>query len=100
MAREISLSGGDISVIKALGVSGSAVLGNSLMERLGDMEEAELVDTLEGLVAMDYVLTDAQKLRRIDDVERATFKVNANMIKDLRAALSPQLRKRERRRRG
>ncbi len=100
MAREISLSGGEIAVIKALGVSGTMVLGNSLMERLGELEEAELVDTLEGLVSMDYVVTDAQKLRKIEDVERATFKVNANMVKELRAALHPQIRQRERRRRG
>lgn len=100
MAREISLSGGEIAVIKALGVSGTAVLGNSLMERLGELEEAELVDTLEGLVSMDYVVTDAQKLRKIEDVERATFKVNANMLKEIRSALHPQIRQRERRRRG
>jgi hypothetical protein len=100
MAREISLSGGDISVIKALGVSGAAVLGNSLMDRLGEMEEAELVDTLQGLIAMGYVISNATQLRRINDVEKATFKVNASMMRDLRTALHPQIKQRERRRRA
>ena len=101
MAREISLTGGDVSVLKALGLSGSAVLGNSLRERLGEMEDAEIIDTLQGLIMMDYVVTDASQLRRIEDVERATFKANANMIKELRNALHPgrdQGRERRRRR--
>ena len=100
MAREITLSGGDISVIKALGVSGTKVPGEALIERLGEMEEAELVDTLQGLVAMDYVVSDSDRLRHIEDVEKATFNVNGNLVRDLRAALHPQTRQRERRRRG
>ena len=35
MAREISLSGGDMSVLKALGLSGGIVSGKTLMERRG-----------------------------------------------------------------
>ena len=73
-------------------------MGNSLLGRLGEMEEAELVDTLQGLIAMGYVDSNATQLRRINDVEKATFKVNSSMMRDLRNALHPQVKQRERRR--
>ena len=89
MAREISLSGGDVSVIKALGLSGSQTSGRNLLGRLGAMEGAEIVDTLSGLVQMDYVLCDVEKLRSVSDMEDANFSVNTAMLRDLREALMP-----------
>ena len=89
MAREISLSGGDISVLKALGMSGTTVDGETLVERLKDMEAAELIDAIDGLMMFDYVLCDVQTLRKIEDVERANFKVNPAAMKELREALTP-----------
>ena len=97
-SREVSLSGGEIAVIKALGTSGSAVAGDTLVGRM-DLEDAEIIDTLLGLMAQDYVESDRDSFRSIDDVNRATFKTNAQHIKDLRAALSPQRKEREKRRR-
>jgi hypothetical protein len=90
MSRDINLSGGDISVIKALGLTGSAINGVKLLERLGNMDSAELIDTLEGLMMFDYVVSDVDSLRRREDLERASFKVNAIHIRDLRDALNPQ----------
>ena len=90
MAREISLSGGDISVLKALGLSGGQVGGKALVDRLGGMETAEIIDSLEGLVAMDYVQSDTERLRSADDVYQAKFNVNTAMLRDLREALTPQ----------
>ncbi len=89
MARDISLSGGDVSIIKALGLSGSTVDGGTLVERLKDMEGAELIDSLQGLMMMDYVLSDIQTFRKIEDVEKANFKVNAGYLKDLKDAVTP-----------
>ncbi len=89
MAREISLSGGDVSVIKALGLSGSQINGKNLLGRLGAMEGAEIVDTLSGLVQMDYVLCDVEKLRTVEDMQEANFSVNTAMLRDLREALMP-----------
>ena len=97
--REISLSGGEIAIIKALGTSGSAVAGDTLVGRMDSLEEAELIDTLLGLIAQDYVESDRSTFRSIDDVNRATFKTNSQHIKDLRGALSPQRKEREKRRR-
>lgn len=89
MAREISLSGGDISILKALGMSGSSVDGDTLVERLKDMEAAELIDALQGLMMMDYVFSDIQTLRKIEDVKKANFKVNAGCLKELKEAIVP-----------
>ena len=89
MAREISLSGGDVSVIKALGLSGSQISGKNLLGRLGAMEGAEIVDTLSGLVQMDYVLCDVERLRSVEDMQEANFSVNTAMLRDLREALMP-----------
>ena len=90
MAREISFSGGDISVLKALGLSGGQVGGKSLVERLGGMETAEIIDSLQGLMAMDYVQSDTERLRGADDVYQAKFNVNTAVVRDLRDALTPQ----------
>ena len=90
MARDLNLTGGDISVIKALGLTGSAISGAKLLERLGDMECAELIDTLDGLMMFDYVVSDVETLRRREDLERANFKVNSTHLRDLREAMSPQ----------
>lgn len=98
MPREISLSGGEIAVIKALGVSGATVQGSAVISRLADLEEAELVDTLQGLMMQDYVESEIETLRTIEDVERSAFKVNPQHGKDLRGALSPGRNEREGRR--
>ena len=90
MGREISLSGGDISVIKALGISGAQVSGKSLMERVGHMEPAELLDTLDTLMMFDYVQSDMERLKGVDDLKDAKFNVNTAMMRDIREALTPQ----------
>ena len=90
MSREISLSGGDISVIKALGISGGLVSGKTLMERLGHMEAAEILDTLDTLMTLDYVQSDLERLRSVDDLKEAKFNVNTAMMRDIREAITPQ----------
>ena len=90
MSREINLSGGDISVIKGLGLTGSAINGMKLLERLGNMECAELIDTLDGLMMFDYVVSDVETIRNREDLERASFKVNSTHLRDLKEALNPQ----------
>ena len=58
------------------------------------MEPAEFLDTLAGLIDQDYVVSNKVGLRTIEDVERAAFSVNSAYAKDLRDALNPS-RKRE-----
>ena len=93
MARELSLSGGDISVIKALGLSGGQVGGKTLVDRIGGMETAEIIDTLDSLIALDYVQSDTEKVRSLSDLQAAKFNVNTAVIRDLREALNPAPKK-------
>ena len=102
MSREISLSGGDVSVLKALGLSGGTVGGKALMDRLGGMEAVEIVDALDSLMTLDYVLCDLPAIKGPDDLKYANFNVNTAMLRDLREALAPQKKenKPKRQRRG
>jgi hypothetical protein len=100
MAREIKLSGGEITLLKTLGLSGTPVPGKILLERIGEMEQAELVDELNGMIELGYVLCDKVNVRTMEDIQRAVFRVNASYARDLRDALHPgRRREREGRRR-
>ena len=103
MRREINLSGGEISLLKTMGLSGAPVYGKLLIERIGEMETGEFLDELNGLIMLGYVLSDKVNLRTMEDVERAVFHVNASYARDLRDAIQPGRRReqeRRRRRRG
>jgi hypothetical protein len=99
MAREIKLSGGEITILKAIGLGGMAVPGKQLLERAGEMEEAEFLDDLKGLISLGYVLSDKVNLFSNADVERASLRVNASYARDLRDALHPGRRREPERRR-
>jgi hypothetical protein len=98
MGREINLSGGEITLLKTMGLSGTPVYGKLLIERIGEMESAEFLDELAGLISLGYVLCDRVNMRTMEDVERAVFRVNGSYARDLRDALNPS-RRRERSRR-
>jgi hypothetical protein len=103
MKREISLSGGEITLLKSMGLSGMPVYGKLLVEQVGEMAEAEFLDDLTGLIQLGYVLSDKVNVRTMEDVERAVFRVNGSYARDLKDALHPgRRREREgrRRRRG
>ncbi len=103
MHREINLSGGEITLLKTLGLSGTPTHGRMLVEKIGDMEQAEFLDELSGLISQGYVIADKVNVRTMEDVERAVFRVNASYARDLKDALHPgRRREREprRRRRG
>jgi hypothetical protein len=103
MRREIKLSGGEITLLKTMGLSGGPVYGKLLIERIGEMEQAEFLDEVNGLISQGYVLCDKVNVRTMEDVERAVFHVNASYARDLRDALNPSRRRERegrRRRRG
>jgi len=72
---DINLSGGEVTMLKAIGLSGSGVAGGMLYDRCG-MENAEFLDVLEGLLTMGHVLTNKVNVQNMEDVERASFRVN------------------------
>jgi hypothetical protein len=93
MQREIKLDGGEITVLKTLGFSGAQMYGKQLIERAEDMETAEFIDTLNGLISLGYVLSNRVNLRSLEDVERAFFRVNSAYARDLRDAIHPGRRR-------
>lgn len=104
MSHEINLSGGEITLLKTIGLSGAAMAGKVLVERADELEAGELIDTLDGLVTMGYVLSNRPNVRSAEDIQRAFFRVNPSYIKELRDVLHPARRQareqRERRRRS
>jgi hypothetical protein len=104
VSREINLSGGEITLLKTLGLSGAAMPGSALLERMAELEAGELIDTLDGLLTMGYVLANRVNIRTAEDVGRAMFRVNQSYARELREALHPGHRgsheQRRRRRRG
>ena len=97
MGREIKLDGGEISVLKKIGLSGSPLLGKLLVDRIEEMETGEFLDTLCGLIDQGYVLSNKVNIRLMADVEKAFFRTNPAFAKDLQDAVNPS-RRRERER--
>lgn len=95
MERDIKLDGGEISVLKAIGVSGGQMPGKMLLERVNDMEPVELADSLSCLMTLGYVLSTKMTIRDEEDIEKSIFRVNPSYVRDLRDALKPGGRQRE-----
>jgi hypothetical protein len=99
MGREIHLSGGEISLLKTIGLSGASTTGKQLLERIGEMEAAELLDALNGLITMGYILSNKVNISSMDDAGSAFFRVNASYARDLRDAINPGRRREDKTRR-
>lgn len=97
MGREIKLDGGEISILKKIGLSGAQLYGKLLIDRIEEMETGEFLDTLCGLIDQGYVLSNKVNIRLMVDVEKALFRVNPVYGKDLQDAVNPA-RRRERER--
>ena len=93
MAREIHLSGGEITILKAIGLTGTGMAGRFLLDRVEELEAGELIDTLDGLQAMGYILATKVNIRTLEDVGRASFRVNPSYAHDLKDALDPNRRR-------
>jgi hypothetical protein len=104
VGHEIHLNGGEITILKAIGLTGTAISGKFLLDRIEEVEAGEFIDTLDGLLAMGYLLASKVNIRTLEDVERASFRVNPSYAHDLKDALDPNRRreadKQRRRRRG
>ena len=97
MGREIKLDGGEITILKKIGLSGAPLFGKLLVDRIEEMEKGEFLDTLGGLMDQNYVLSNKVNIRLMEDVQKAFFRVNPAYSKDLQDAVNPS-RKRERER--
>ena len=90
--REIQLDGGEITILKALGIgSSSEVSGEDLMTKVSaDFIPAELIDTLKDLIMVGYVEADKSAFYNVDEFKAVNFRVNPGYSKDLREAINPQ----------
>jgi hypothetical protein len=88
LVSEITLSGGEITILKTIGLSGPAS-GKQLAEHMEDMESAEFLDALEGLMTIGYVLANRVNIRTMDAVEASSFRVNPSFARELRDAIYP-----------
>lgn len=95
---EIHLDGGEISVIKAIGLSGGSVSGQTLQERLPSMDRLELADTLKGLIMFGYVNCDTHSFRDLEEFQKADFHVNSGYARELKYAINPSSRPKKSRR--
>ena len=94
---EIHLDGGEVTVLKAIGLGGTIVNGETLLERVHGLEEAEIMDTLRGLIMLGYLMSDKRSLYDLKDVTIANFHVNSGYARELKEALDPRSRKKPRR---
>jgi hypothetical protein len=92
-AHEINLDGSEISIIKAIGLSGGGMDGKTLLERMPELVPAELCDAIQGLVAMGYIDCDRGSLHSTEELEKANFHVNSGYAHELKNAINPQTEK-------
>ena len=97
MPREITLDGGEITLLKRIGLSGGQIYGRLLVDDLEREEFPIFLETLIGLIEQNYVLANKVNIRLIEDVQTAFFRVNPAFSVALRDATSPA-RRRERER--
>ena len=89
MAHDIKLNGGEITLLKTLGFSGTQMYGKILLERIDEMEPAEFLDTLDGLLSQGYVLSTKTNIRTMEEADNAFFRVNPVYLRELKDASHP-----------
>ncbi len=97
--RDINLDGGEISILKSIGLGGTPVHGKQLLQRMDEMMPAEMIDSLDGLISLGYVLSDKAIIRTPEDVEKSVFRVNQAYARDLKDAIHPSRAREEKGRR-
>ena len=90
MGLDIQLDGAEISIIKAIGIGGGEIDGTTLLERCDDLETAELIDTLRGLIDQGYVDADTSGFYSTREMAEMLFRVNSGYAKDLKDAVDPK----------
>ena len=89
MKREIDLDGGEITLLKALGTSGTPKSGKMLLQGASGMGDSAFVETLAGLIDRGFVLSSKVNVLKIEDVPHSFFRVNPSYSRDLRDAMKP-----------
>lgn len=95
LMAEITLNGGEITILKTIGLSGGMMPGAQLAERMEESEGAEFLDSLDGLMSLGYVLSNKVNIRTMDAVKSASFRVNPAFARELRDAVYPSRQSRD-----
>lgn len=90
MGREIQLDGAEISIVKAIGIGGGEIDGGTLISRCEDLDIAELIDAIRGLIMQGFVEADSSSFYNAEEMEDINFRVNSGYAKDLRDAVDPK----------
>jgi hypothetical protein len=91
--RELNLNGGEITLLKKIGLSGAQMYGKLLVDHLEKDEGPAFLETLNGLIEQDFVLSNKVGVRTLEDVESAFFRVNPAFAIALRDATNPARRR-------
>jgi hypothetical protein len=90
MGREIQLDGAEISIVKAIGIGGGEIDGDTLITRCADLDVAELIDALQGLLTQGFVEADSSSFYSAKEMASVNFRVNSGYAKDLKDAVDPK----------
>jgi hypothetical protein len=63
------------------------------VDKMSDDEKTQFLETLVGLIDRDYVVSNKVNIRKMEDVERAFFRVNPTYSVELRDAVNPSRRR-------
>ena len=86
---DIYLDGGEIAIVKAIGIGGSAITGADILDRAKNLDIYEAMDVLKGLMMTGYVICDRDSFRDNDDFREAEFHINSGYTKALKLAIDP-----------
>jgi hypothetical protein len=86
---KINLEGGEITVIRAIGLSGTALLGRELKARVGSMSEQTLMEILQTMIALGYV-SALPDLDLVEDLDKVSLTVNSGYSRALKEAIEPE----------
>jgi hypothetical protein len=99
VSNDLNLDGVEITVLKALGFGGGDVSGEALTARVPELGEAELIDSLQTLVMMGYVVSDKGTFNGSNEFRAANFHVNSGYARELREAVNPRMQEKPKSRR-
>jgi hypothetical protein len=89
VSNDFNLDGVEISIVKALGFGSGDISGQSLAQRVSELGESELIDAVQSLVMMGYVISDKASISTPEEFHAANFHVNSGYQRDLKSSLAP-----------
>ena len=90
MAREINLDGSEITIIKALGIGSGEQTGEELINKIPNMDLAQLAGTLRDLMMVGFIDADKPSFYADEEFRATHFQVNPGYARELRDAVDPE----------